>query len=583
MARIIEEIILRVRIDDRRAKSSLKDMRRETREASKESKKFMSNLEAIGKGVIALGLWRLAKASATLNARFEAVNNSLKVTTGNVVVAEKEMSFLTETSDRLGVNLLSSAESYSKFLAATKGTAISADQTREIFMGVTEASVALGISADDTAGALKAIQQIASKGRVSLEELTGQLGERLPNAMQLLADELGVTRSQLIKMTEDGQLMAEDVLPALGRAFRREFGEAAVNASKEAQAELNRLSNSWEGFLNRIGKGANKLTPALRAPLEAFNIASDLLIDPSEGSAAQNAVLAPINEVVNGINGALELFGLLDDEIKFSASETAASLKPIPEALEFAKKSAGGLTEEVVQLTSAAKKLDDIFAESQFIEDMESIQESLQLDDTQFKRVSKFIEKALEEAGDNAEAVFDVMQRIYEISRTDEFKKLAGDRKIFDPTEFDDLIDKLKKREIELQKNVFDDAIKNFDKAFEDLDLAEKFNIPADQFNAFRRLIEKAREQGFGEEEIINRLEQLDILGVLGKKNEAGGGMVGGTATALRAGTSDVSQFIQGQKLNIANWEANKKSADNLEQIRDLLVEQGFRAVGGAI
>ena len=43
-----------------------------------------------------------------------------------------------------------------------------------------QASVVLGMSQEETEGALRAVQQMMSKGKVQAEELRGQLGERLP-------------------------------------------------------------------------------------------------------------------------------------------------------------------------------------------------------------------------------------------------------------------------------------------------------------------------------------------------------------------------------------------------------------------
>ncbi|MET2951343.1 tape measure protein [Vibrio owensii] len=69
---------------------------------------------------------------------------------------------------------------------------------------------------DDLLGrAAVAIQQMAGKGVVSMEELRQQLGEAVPEAMQLMADGLGVSMGELTKIVETGTLEAQGALDAM--------------------------------------------------------------------------------------------------------------------------------------------------------------------------------------------------------------------------------------------------------------------------------------------------------------------------------------------------------------------------------
>ena len=55
------------------------------------------------------------------------------------------------------------------------------------------------LSAYESEGAFKALEQMLSKGKVSAEELRGQLGERIPGAFQIAARAMGMTTSELDK------------------------------------------------------------------------------------------------------------------------------------------------------------------------------------------------------------------------------------------------------------------------------------------------------------------------------------------------------------------------------------------------
>ena len=109
--------------------------------------------------------------------QYERFNNALKVGLGDTKSAADALLFLRKQSEELGLNLPTVAEQFSKLAAAAKGTTLEGQASRDIFLGIAKASTALGLSAEQTGGALTAIQQIISKGNVSAEELRGQLGE----------------------------------------------------------------------------------------------------------------------------------------------------------------------------------------------------------------------------------------------------------------------------------------------------------------------------------------------------------------------------------------------------------------------
>ncbi len=140
--------------------------------------------------------------------------------------------FWKNESERLGLNLLETAKSYMQIAAAAKGTELDGERTRDIFTAIAEASTVLQLSVDQTNGAIRAIGQIMSKGKVQAEELRGQLGERLYGAFQLAARGMGITTAELDKMLEQGQVIAEDFLPKFAAEIRNTFSDGVPAASK---------------------------------------------------------------------------------------------------------------------------------------------------------------------------------------------------------------------------------------------------------------------------------------------------------------------------------------------------------------
>lgn len=206
---------------------------------------------------------------------FQGLGTALETITGSSAGAREEMKFLEEQAERLGLNLLETAQSYMQIAAAAKGTELAGDGTRQIFTAIAEASTVLQLSVDQTNGALRAIGQIMSKGKVQAEELRGQLGERLYGAFQLAARGMGITTAELDKMLEQGQVIAEDFLPKFAAEIRKTFSDGVPAALMTARAEMNRFNNSIleiertiaaSGFLDGVTQGYRTLTATLEDP-----------------------------------------------------------------------------------------------------------------------------------------------------------------------------------------------------------------------------------------------------------------------------------------------------------------------------
>lgn len=220
--------------------------------------KSLRGITGLGGGIIgAVALGELKQAGvALLDARIaaEKLQNTLTQAVGASGL-RSELSFIRDQAQRLGLEFDSTAASYAKFAAAGRGTALEGQQTREIFVGIAQASTALGLSSEETAGALTAVQQIISKGKVSAEELRGQLGERLPGAFQIAARSIGVTTAQLDALLQTGSLTAEEFLPKFARQLQTEFADAAARAADSTQASVNKLTSSWNNLKSVLGEG----------------------------------------------------------------------------------------------------------------------------------------------------------------------------------------------------------------------------------------------------------------------------------------------------------------------------------------
>lgn len=120
-----------------------------------------------------------------------------------------------------------------------------------------------------------AIQQMAGKGVVSMEELRQQLGEAVPTAMQDMADGMGMSMQELAKVVQTGTLEAG---PAIAKMLiqMRINNEGAAAAMMETwvgttarfktEMQLAAKAIADAGFADEAKKVVRELTEALQSP-----------------------------------------------------------------------------------------------------------------------------------------------------------------------------------------------------------------------------------------------------------------------------------------------------------------------------
>lgn len=237
-------------------------------------------ISAVNTALVALGGSLAFKAFVDANVAVEKFENGLRAVQGTSVNTGEQLAFVRDVANRLGLDVGSAAGSFVQLTAATQGTQLQGVATRDIFEAISRAMGSLGKSSAETEGAFQAITQIVSKGKVTMEELRGQLGERLPGAMQIAARSMGVTTTEFEKLVEKG-ISAEQFLPRFTEELNRTFAGASFDGY---QANLNRLRNSIDELLAQAGKaglfealtsGVQGATGFLREAALGFTVLGD--------------------------------------------------------------------------------------------------------------------------------------------------------------------------------------------------------------------------------------------------------------------------------------------------------------------
>ena len=119
-----------------------------------------------------------------------------------------------------------------------------------------------------------AIQQMAGKGVVSMEELRQQLGEAVPTAMQAMADGMGVSMQELAKIVQTGTLAAGPALKKMLVQMQIDNAGAAAEMMNTWTGMTSRLKTEWDltakaiadaGFADESKNAINELITVLQS------------------------------------------------------------------------------------------------------------------------------------------------------------------------------------------------------------------------------------------------------------------------------------------------------------------------------
>lgn len=136
------------------------------------------------------------------------------------------------------------------------------------FRAMSEAIKATGGNAEQVDGALLALTQVFSKGKVSAEELN-QIAERLPGTFTLFAKAAGKTGPELQKALEQGEVGLNDLMKFLALTGER-YGTIALDISKSSQDAGARLTVAFQAMRLEVGNALQPLGAELQGAFAAF-------------------------------------------------------------------------------------------------------------------------------------------------------------------------------------------------------------------------------------------------------------------------------------------------------------------------
>jgi tape measure domain-containing protein len=208
-------------------------------------------------GVFRQQLGQVADYVAQLN----LAKTTLAGVSANQDEYNRSLDFARQLSRDYSVRIGDVIKGYASVNAAAKANNLSLEETEALYRGIITSGVAFGKSQEDIQALIVATTQVLSKGKVSAEELQGQIGERLPGAVARFAQETNRSLPQLAEDFKKGEVtIADFVTFARGQgeefdAIARKIAEGPEKAQIRLQIALDLAGENFGGFFQKVGAG----------------------------------------------------------------------------------------------------------------------------------------------------------------------------------------------------------------------------------------------------------------------------------------------------------------------------------------
>ncbi len=214
---------------------------------------FGGNILTAGAYRIKEAIQELITSSVDVSVQFDALENRFKAAGGSAEVGAESFEFVKRISKEMGLVFLDTASAFSGFEAAALRSGLTFGQVKKVFEDISTAAVAMHLPAERTKLVFLALEQISSKGVVSMEELRRQLGDSLPGALEIGARAMKMNTAEFMNMVKKGEVLSKDFLPKFAEQVKKEYGGSFEEATKMAQASFNRFTTAAQFFKDEIG------------------------------------------------------------------------------------------------------------------------------------------------------------------------------------------------------------------------------------------------------------------------------------------------------------------------------------------
>lgn len=256
-----------------------------------------------------VGMFRQQLSAVTdYSARIDKLQIALRGIVGSQDAYSQALAAAASVTRDLNIPQESAIQGMTRLSAAVLGAGGNVNDSAFAFTAIAKAIKATGGNAEQADGAILALTQVFSKGKVSAEELN-QIAERLPGTFTLFAKATGRTGPELQKALQDGKVGLNDLMKFLG-SIDTQYGQTALRIAKSTQDAGARLTVATQAMQRDVGKALQPIGAQLQDAFANFitNITPALVLGANAISAAIGAMY---NAISAGFNILKNMSGLI--------------------------------------------------------------------------------------------------------------------------------------------------------------------------------------------------------------------------------------------------------------------------------
>lgn len=298
---------------------------------------------------LALGLdnlrWRLieaGKSALQLSSDFQGYRNALAVAaeanlsiTERIASANEQLNSAIGLAEKYKLDIISVTKSYSKFVNALSIAGVELNKANVFYENFAKFARVANLSAQAQTGIFLALEQMVSKGVVSMEELRRQLGEYLPGAVNIAAQSMGMATDEFISQVTKGQINSIELIENLGNALSERVEPLVASSLQKYSANLTALNNQWIRLKVTLGDFAT-------------------------------AILNPILETLTSLLKVVNSFVTNVDDLDNAINQVTTSVFGTSEAMTELRKATGDFSSDQDVVVEKAKALSEELKENSF-------------------------------------------------------------------------------------------------------------------------------------------------------------------------------------------------------------------------
>jgi len=250
---------------------------------AKKRRKYLSQenvlMRNLGRAFLTYFSFRTFKGIVDTASRIQLVQKSIE----GLTKSTQDWEFIKTQAFEKGIDLEVVAKGYRNFYSSAKMAGFDKGGIQSMYADMLLSTRAIGASTQQTEGALLALEQMLSKGRVSMEELRRQLGNALPGAFEIGAKAMNMTTAEFNQFIQKVGIASSEFVPKFIAQLKKEYAGGFKDVAETINFATTRVSVAWKLFQTEIFEGE-----AGKGFAQAIDTIAKLLISPEFINLAKN-------------------------------------------------------------------------------------------------------------------------------------------------------------------------------------------------------------------------------------------------------------------------------------------------------